>query len=231
MDSLLLTKCELSISRDSFCIYAPDAEVANALKQSLGWLAAQAAQLGKRDTRLFYPGCRRPYQIPACLASTTPASEGARPTQLMNPPIDLLGADYMKILEFLMQERQDGNIVIITSNTTDICYHTNDLLLPSRAYWTAAQFTGYNYLRSWRANREEAPDSPQRLNPEYEALKELLARDGYVPNYEYTLYRPDDAKCSYSTTYFLCRDYCGDEVRIGVSRPQDWALLEAAPVA
>lgn len=145
------------------------------------------------------------------------------------PSASLVGADYMKILEFLMQARQEGMIVAIVSNTTDICYHTNDLLKPSRAHWSAAQFTGYNYLKSWRADRDGAIASPDfRVNPQYSRLKELLARDGVAPNYSYELFRPDDAKCSYSTSYYLCRDYCGDEVRIGVSRPQDWTLLEPA---
>ncbi|MCU0881499.1 MAG: hypothetical protein MUF14_02395, partial [Hyphomonadaceae bacterium] len=137
----------------------------------------------------------------------------------------LLGADYLKILEKLMEWRSEGKIVVITSNTTDICLHTNDLLKPSRAYWTANQFTGYNYLRSWRASYEDIT----RLNPQYDRLKSLLSSDGHVPGYRYDLFRPDGAKCTYQTDFFLCRDYCGDEVRIGVSGLADWSLLEEAP--
>ena len=156
---------------------------------------------------------------------------------------DLLGADYVRLHEFLMAARQEGKIVIITSNVTrdadnnpistenpaagrDICHHTNDLLLPSRAYWSAHQFTGYNYRLSWRRDRNDY----EHLNPEYHHLKELLARDGQAPGYEYKLFRPDGALCSYKTDYYLCRDYCGDEVRIGVSSPNDWQLLEPAEI-
>ncbi|MBW4579637.1 MAG: hypothetical protein KME42_08705 [Tildeniella nuda ZEHNDER 1965/U140] len=157
---------------------------------------------------------------------------------------DLLGADYRRIHHFLIEQRTEGNIVIITSNITrdvhgnpintpnpqagqDICHHTSDLLLPSRAYWSPRQFSGYNYRLSWRKSR----DDYDTLNPEYERLKDLLARDGQIPDYEYTLYRTDGALCRYQTSYFLCQDYLGDAVRIGVSRPQDWQLLEAAPTA
>lgn len=142
--------------------------------------------------------------------------------------LSLVGADYRRILEFLLQKKDEGRIVIITSNTTNICLHTNDLLLPARGVLSAAQFTGYNYLRSWRADRSEDPNNPQRLNPQFDQLRDLLARDGHVPGFRYTLYRPDEALCEYSTDYYLCRDYCGDEVRIGVSRTEDWRLLQTA---
>lgn len=132
---------------------------------------------------------------------------------------NLFGADYMRILEFLMEQRQEGNIVIITSNTTDICLHTNDLLTPARAHWTPNQFTGYNYLQSWQADMSR-----------YEHLKESLRRDRYAPDFEYKLIRPDGALCEYQTNYYLCQDYCGDEVRIGVSRPEDYRVLAAAEV-
>jgi hypothetical protein len=158
------------------------------------------------------------------------SGEEERLPKMSDRELNLLGADYLKILEFLMEQRQEGKIVIITSNTTNICYHTSDLLKPSRAHWDAARFTGYNYLRSWRASRDEDPVNPRRLNPQFDRLREILARDGSAPGYEYTLYRPDDALCSYQTDYYLCRDYCGDEVRIGVSRIEDWRLLEPASV-
>lgn len=235
-NSTLFQNCELAFSFSSFCIHAPDKATAKKLCQSLGLMALQALRFNKAETEIFYPGCKRPYQIPAEMAHGTRALadtnfSGRADNMQPNFGNELLGADYMRILEFLMEQRQEGNIVIITSNTSNVCYHTNDLLLPSRANWTASQFTGYNYLRSWRATREDDPANPQRLNPQFDTLRDILASDGYAPGYEYTLYRPDDALCSYATDYYLCRDYCGDEVRIGVSRPADWRLLEAAEPA
>jgi len=207
------------------------------------FLAASARRLGVKKAVIRYPGLppgKYAFSIPARMAMIEESQE-------IEPMVNdnqrsLLGADYIRIHEFLIEQKRSGNIVIITSNLTrdaegklistpnpqagrDICHHTSDLLLPSRAYWSAQQFSGYNYRLSWRADRHDY----DRLNPQYDRLKETLARDGYIANYEYTLYRPDGALCRYSTTYFLCRDYLGDEVRIGVSRPQDWQLLE--PVA
>lgn len=157
------------------------------------------------------------------------------------PEIDLVGADYRRILEFLLAEREAGKIVVITSNITrdeqgrpidtedvragrDICHHTNDRLTPQRAILTPAQWTGYNYRECWRRDRNDY----LHLNPRYHQLRSALERDGFAPNFEYTLYRPDGALCSYSTTYFLCRNYLEDEVRIGVSDPNDYQVIEAA---
>lgn len=206
------------------------------------YLAVSAFKLGFSKAVVKHPGLEPgeyAYEIPTRMA-VIKQTEEVQP-MINDNQMSLLGADYIRIHEFLIEQKQAGNIVIITSNITrdsegepistpnpqagrDICHHTSDLLLPSRAFWSAKQFTGYNYRLSWRAGR----DDYERLNPQYEQLKEVLAKDGYVSNYEYTLYRPDGALCSYSTTYFLCRDYLGDEVRVGVSRPQDWQLLEPA---
>jgi hypothetical protein len=223
---------EIGFSQRNLILFAPSkCEALNLASLEPEKLAAWAERLEKSATIVKYPGGQG-YRIPAQMAEETK----------MATNFDLLGADYIRIHEFLIEQRQSGNIVIITSNITrdasgnpistpnpeagrDICHHTSDLLLPSRAHWSARQFTGYNYRLSWRASFNDY----ETLNPQYDRLKEILARDGHAPNYEYTLYRPDGALCSYSTSYFLCRDYCGDEVRIGVSRPQDWQLLEPAP--
>jgi hypothetical protein len=232
---LLLARCSFSCTTEphpgALRIYAPDRGIADALKALYGQLALEAKRLGRACAEILWPGCDRPYQIPVAMATSMAVPEdpqdspASSPEVLVRPPspesFGLLGADYCEIHEFLVDQRRQGNIVIITSNTTGICYHTNDLLKPSRGVLKPHEWTGYNYLRSWRASLADW----DHLNPELPRLQELLARDGMVPGYEYTLFRPDDALCSYSTSYFLCRDYMGDEVRVGVSRPQDWAML------
>lgn len=203
------------------------------LDLAIAELVGSARRMGT-SLEISWQGCQSPLRISPRLSVGTDPREikGQAMTDQTTTPndavLEVLGADYRRILEKLVTWRDEGKIVIITSNTSNICLHTSDLLKPSRAVLTAAQFTGYNYLRSWRATREENPTNPQRLNPQFNELRECLARDGYVPGYEYTLYRPDDALCSYQTDYYLCRDYCGDEVRIGISRVEDWALLEPA---
>lgn len=244
-----LQDCRLGISEESFCIHAPSFEAARQLKDnSLQWLALQALALGVKDTKVYFSEVDKPYQIPATFAAgeyirmQEPPNQKPLNQELSEVARNLVGASYLKILEFLQEQRKNGNIVIITSNITrddrgniistnnpaagrDLCHHTSDLLRPSRAFWSASQFSGYNYRLSWR----QGFDDYDNLNPQYHHLKQILERDGTAPNYEYTLYRPDGALCSYSTSYFLCDDYCGDSVRIGVSRPQDWQLIQAAP--
>jgi len=241
---------EMSVGSTGFAFHAPSREHAKRFcNVYLIQLAAIARRFNFPHTLVFYPRCSKPYRILPSMCARNALNQwiGAMmeekrgKSMVNNPQIDLLGADYIRIHEFLIEQKQSGHIVVVTSNITrdesgnpistpnpragrDICHHTSDLLLPSRAYWSAKQFSGYNYRLSWRAGR----DDYDNLNPQYEQLKETLARDGYAPNYEYTLYRPDGALCSYSTTYFLCRDYLGDEVRVGVSKPNDWQLLEAA---
>lgn len=240
---------EMSVGSTGFTFHTPSREHAKRFCHIyLIQLAAIARRFNFPHTLVFYPRCSKPYRIlPSMYARNglnqwigAMMEEKRGKSMVNNSQIDLLGADYVRIHEFLIEQKQSGHIVVVTSNITrdelgnpistphpragrDICHHTSDLLLPSRAYWSARQFSGYNYRLSWRAGR----DDYENLNPQYERLKETLARDGYVPNYEYTLYRPDGALCSYNTTYFLCRDYLGDEVRVGVSKPNDWQLLEA----
>ncbi len=242
----LLEQCTEHRIADSLCICADSKETAS--KLVIGFvqqMASRAAAFRKKEVLIFSPGCRKPRQIPVEMAMQTGGSRiGISEINDMfgDLNLNLVGADYRRILEFLMQQKEEGNIVIITSNITrdengepistenptagrDICHHTNDLLLPNRASWNASQFTGYNYRKSWRRGFDDF----ERLNPEYHRLREALAKDGCAPNFEYTLYRPDGALCSYSTSYLLCNDYCGDQVRIGISRPQDWSLIEPAP--
>ena len=252
MEINLLT-AEAKIGRSGFCFHVPDRAAANDLIEAeFNSLAKIAYTGGFEFTQVRHPKARYPVKIYAhqykeeefSLATMASTEQDQKDQKKVRQQLDLVGADYLRILEFLTEQRHEGNIVIITSNVTrddrgqlistdnpaagrDICYHTNDLLLPTRAHWTANQFTGYNYRLSWRRDWEDY----DRLNPEYDRLKEALERDGVAPNFEYTLFRPDGALCRYSTSYFRCQDYCGDEVRIGVSRPQDWEMLTPAPVS
>lgn len=216
-----------------------DLDAGTLIDESTELLAASASNCQCEAAIIRFPGCGDHfYRVPSKMAQSNTGDSKSimpKPSDLNNK---LLGADYVRIHEFLVEERQKGNIVIITSNITrdesgqiistenpaagrDICHHTNDLLLPNRAFWDAKTFTGYNYRLSWRRDFNDY----EHLNPQYHRLKEFLAADGYVSDYEYTLYRPGGSFCEYKTDFYLCRDYLGDEVRIGVSRPQDWRLI------
>jgi hypothetical protein len=235
---LQLPGWQIKYSRELLILEAPDEGAAdNLIEFGTDDLAISAMKFDCLAAIVRFPGCvDKPYRVPAAMAEKNTGIKMNSNNSQVNP--NLLGADYVRIHEFLIEQRLAGNIVVVTSNITrdaqgrrtqtenpeagrDICHHTNDLLLPSRACWDSKDWTGYNYRLSWRRDYDDFT----RLNPEYLQLKELLARDGQVENFEYTLYRPDSCKCRYSTSYYLCRNYLGDEVRIGISRPEDWAII------
>lgn len=229
---MLLAKCQLSIAYDPqgkqrLLWRAPSRDVARGLLDYSDRLACHAARFRVSHADVSFPGDGgQPYSIPAAMASGGNELSGEA---MLPEHLDLLGADYRRILEFLLEQESEGNIVVITSNVTDICLHTNSLLLPSRGLRQPADWAGYGYSRSWRRSLEDF----SQTNPEYDHLKTLLARDGEARDYEYTLFRPDvdgnpllDAKVRYQTSYFLCQDYLGHPVRIGVSRPQDYEVLD-----
>lgn len=234
----------LTADNKTLIFEVPDQEQAELLlARALKPLAASAKNCNCGYAILRYPNCGdHIFRIPAKMANSDRPINNQIPTNKMsiqNPLAEkLVGADYIRIHEFLIDQKRQGNIVIITSNITrdnlgnpistenpvvgrDICHHTSDELTPQRAYWTAKDFTGWNYRKSWRRDFNDY----EHLNPQYHRLKEALERDGFAENYEYTLYRPDGAFCSYSTSYYLCNGYLNDIVRIGVSKPGDWKLI------
>lgn len=79
LDQVLLS-CELGFTPTSFHIHAPDLKTAKKFRASFASVAMYALKLEKREARVFFPGCERPYEIPAKMAlnamlSTTPSSE------------------------------------------------------------------------------------------------------------------------------------------------------------
>jgi hypothetical protein len=119
---------------------------------------------------------------------------------------DILGLDYIRFQEKIIQYTSLGLIACAVSNITNVCLHTNPNLEQGRAIWSPTQFIGYNYLEFWR----------QTL-PQLETLQQILARDKHVFGYEYEGIRPDGSRCRYSTDFYLI-DYMGEPTRFGISR-------------
>lgn len=236
VESSIFNGCDLGFTKNSLCIHASSKAVAIALlKKNLHLIASQAKRFKLREASISYPDCEQPFTIPVGMAKSTAVAVP-----------EMMGDDYLKVWALIQAEKESGKIVIITSNVTrdrqgspidtsnpikgrDFCYNTLDTLLPSRGTWTSDRWTGYNYRLSWRLGR----DNFRELNPEYDQLKDLLARDGFIPNYHYRLYRPpaDDettgAFCEYNTTYYRVRlPWYNDEVRIGISDPHEWRVIE-----
>ena len=214
MDRLFLSGCQISITAESLNIEAPSRFNAYALRrQHADEFAVSARKLKKNRAIISWPGCDRPYSIPICILRDHSAMTGPQPQR----GTYLLGANYLRVNDFIKQKREEGKIVVITSMWDDICLHTNDLLRPERATIMPHQWTGFNYRYLWRDSRDD-----------YNRLIDTLVRDLYIPEFQYRLRRPDGALGEYQTDYYYVRDYLNVPVRIGVSNVEDWRILEPA---
>jgi hypothetical protein len=158
-------------------------------------------------------GGGKPYQILAAPPSFSLFSEsGLNAIGKSNPRL-------ARSLEPVAIEAGEGKLVTIVSMINNRCKHSN--VPPKRGLRDAPDWTGYDYLQSWRLDG---------VNPsnEYYTLLDLLYDEYVVPDYEYSLVRPDDgAILRYSTSYTLVNDFYGERVRFGISDPNAFSLVEA----
>lgn len=216
MDELYLSGCHLSISADSFNIEAPSRFAAYALRRCALELAISAKKLKRKRAIVSWPGCDRPYRIPTSILNNHSIMTGPQPQN----GTYFLGADYLRVTDFVREKREEGRIVVITSMWNDVCLHTNDLLQPERGILQAHQWTGFNYRYLWRDSRDD-----------YNQLIDRLIRDRYIPQYQYRLRRPDGSFARYETDYYLVENYLNVPVRIGVSKVDAWQLLPEPSVS
>lgn len=210
MDEFFFSGCHLSITTDSFNIEAPSHLAAYALRRYASELAVSAKKLKRKRAIISWPGCNRPYRIPTSILNTHNTMTGPQPQN----DTYFLGADYLRVTDFIREKREEGRIVVITSMWNDVCLHTNDLLQPERGILQSHQWTGFNYRYLWRDSRDD-----------YNQLIDTLMRDHHIPQYQYRLRRPDGAFALYETDYYLVQDYLNVPVRIGVSKVEAWQLL------
>lgn len=113
----------------------------------------------------------------------------------------------------------EGKLLTIVSMVTNRCKHSN--VPPERGIRPAPEWTGYDYLQSWKLDKKKPSD-------EYFDLINRLYDNEQVTGFEYTLRRPDDgALVSYATDFFYLPDWYGEPVRVGLSNPKDYRVLEA----
>ncbi len=184
-------------------------------------IAILVKKLGYEMAHICYPGMRRGLEVLASMA------DGEEPEQSDTPMPGfenyLRNADEMRVLDFMREKISEGLIVIITSQVNDRCLYTSKSLKPERAFFTPAQFQGYDYAKSWDIHKVGHPSE------EYHQMRSYLERDGVALGYQYRLIRPDGALCEYSTDYYDVTDgWSGHWVRIGVSKPEDFRVLQPA---
>lgn len=217
---------DLALTPSSVVVKARDFSTAKQLKKQVDRWATSALKSGRELVEIRWPGSDRQFDIPA-FAKSSAVAESNEPsgtsdglTGQFDQASKVLSLDCMKAMELMVQHEQEGKIVIITSMVTNLCKHTNNALKPSRGIRQPQEWTGYNYLKSWTLDDSEVPSE------EYFDLIKFLRRDGYVPGYEYTLKRPDDgALVRYKTDYLLVKNWLGEDVRVGISRPEDFSVL------
>jgi hypothetical protein len=211
----LLCLCDLS--SDGETLFVRPNRDPEFISQNLVRFASTQIQNELHDRHLkraeIVKGWGKPYQILAAPAVPTFSESGLRAIGASDPILT-------RSLEPIAEAAQQGKIVTIVSMITNLCKHSNDLLTPARSLRHAPDWTGYNYLSSWRLNGKDP-------SPEYFKLIGLLYDNWSVKGYEYSLIRPDDgAVIRYSTDYTMAPFLGKELVRIGVSRPEDFTILE-----
>ena len=251
MDSLL-NECEIGFTASSFCIHAPTFKSAQELRKSFKWVAMQAQRLGRMDSLIYFPGCVRPYQVPAKMAiseqepdeskgcdfqsqaNNAPQSDSESSQESSQPTIESYGAarishfaKYEAIEDFVRGQRMEGKIVTIMSMGTDKFLKVNDLQIQERAGgWSMDDWVGTDAKQLWL--RSLRGTLPGRVNY-YQRLIDLVTSDHYIPEYNYLIDRPNNGGLWEDvTTYHYAEDYGGVAVRIAVSTPGQSRRVEVA---
>ncbi len=165
------------------------------------------------------------YRVPITNSVGKPKEESdtsEMKTETQINPITLTpDADYQRVSEWLIEKWNEGKSVCVTSQIDNKCLFQNDKLTTRRAVIQPHEFIGQNYLWYWRDTMDDYHQLRQYLD-------ELQGDRDYLAGFEYRLRRPDGALCRYQTDYYR-GTFLGVPVRIGVSNPADWEILE--PVA
>nr|WP_290224039.1 hypothetical protein [Trichocoleus desertorum] len=149
--------------------------------------------------------------------------EGSRHSPLSNygPSKIAPNATYEAALDFIKGKKVEGLIVTITAMVSDKCLLVNDLQALDRGgNWTAQDWIGIDFKTLWR-------DSFQigRCNY-YGDLVRGIERDRQITEFLYEIRRPSGALAAYSSNYFYLENFLQGPVRVAVSRPGDWQIIE-----
>jgi hypothetical protein len=214
----LLDHCEIADDgKDLFVTPRHSASILssqlNKFESTRTWIQKEAQRRGLKSAYISRGAGKQPYQIlafPPALFSL-----------FSEVTVEAVGRSNPKLahsLEPLLQADSEGKLITIVSMLNDRCKHST--VPPKRGLRLAPDWTGYDYRQSWKLDGTN-------LSNEYLELIKKLYDDDVVPNYEYDLIRPDDgARLRYQTSYTLV-DFFGEPVRVGISDPEAFTLVEA----
>lgn len=245
----LPTGCRVKPIGENLCIYAPSMEVFRLLKKSFRSIARLALNNQTIDAIIYPPEGDAPYVIPGYLAfdinnlydpcatseselpspePATNATETREPISSYAPSRVRTNAGYEEITDFIRGWRAQNLIVTVTSMVSDRCLMVNDLQILDRngeqgQTWTIENWTGLDFKTLWK-------DSfmPGRKNY-YGDLVSRVSSEHYIPGFEYAIRRPSGALGFYQTDYHYVENFAGVPVRIAISKPGDWRIVENSP--
>lgn len=229
--STLLQGCEVNCrqSPSALSIICPDQNTAKALydrfEQALLVCARAAIATEEMEVvHLRWPADRgRPLVL--SLSESSPNQPQITAWGFPHLPRD---AGSEQILDFIRanqtsnEEGGNGLVVTVTSMKTHKCLSANSLQAMDRGGgWSTHDWIGTNFLHLWR-------DSfcPGRTNYLSQLLTHLQ-RDWSIQDFYYQIRRPSGALAEYWTTYYIVNEFLGSgPVRVGVSKPGAWNILE-----
>lgn len=217
--------CEdLSVVSDGVWLKVCDWDAADTLLRShFNFLSRMAGEMGKKETRIYYDSSKKPLRIRA----SQEKKKGERQVSIenmTNAEIEqIAGASFLAIHEKMKEWRSEGLIVTVTDMMTNHCLHVNDLQAPDRGGgWKGRDWIGLNFLTLWRDSFMSG-----KFNY-FEQLITTVQKDLHIPQFEYNLRAPSGDLRRYVSDYYFVESYLDTPVRICVSKPQNWEVVEAA---
>jgi hypothetical protein len=205
--------------RNAIRVFVPDLRSAKLLlNRKHGRLSKKCAEWGQDKVELVWSLLQRPLCIHASDSGDADMSNVITATKNGRP--NLVDANKRQVLDFILEQRDAGKIVVVTSQITNRCVDI-DLISPSRGIFAyASQWYGMNFMELWRESMDQ-----------YFSLLGGLQRDGYIPNFTYDLLRVDGSLGRYAKDYYLAQNFLHNEpVRISVGNANDWELVRLAAV-
>lgn len=194
-------------------------------------MATKCHDWGQEVVEIIYSVSRYPISI-AAKAMSEQSSPPEQPDSRSTVDLGGLGlgstylrdGSYQQVEEFMTEMRRRGYIVTVTDMLTNHCLKVNDLQAPDRGGgWKGKDWIGLNFLRLWRDSFE-----PGQFNYFDQLTKDLLPHDWYIPSWEYLLRAPNGDLRRYWSSYLFVNDYLDVPVRICVSQPKNWELVQPA---
>lgn len=212
-------------SSNSIQLIAPDQTEARSFHEGMkGYLVESARDIGK-TIQLVWSGCSNPIEINYSQSEESDrVIESSSQISSWGSETIRPSAEYEAVLDFVKGQKLDGNIVTITSMVDDKCLMVNDLQALDRGGgWTAQNWIGIDFKKLW------IDSFTLGRHNYYGELRDRIVADQRLREFEYEIRRPSGALARYSSNYHYIENFLGGAVRIAVSRPGDWSIVEAAP--